>query len=196
MFKSALISPPSSEIQHVPFFPHNLNGVIVVTLVKIAEDAGKERELEHHLNNGIEAISSEAHVVHKPIIVPALTIRDVVHGNFLPEDPEGPEDRGSAHVSHNAFKERQVEEAHHEPHEAHWREELNLCEVPGLGEGNVHVTVEQDVDQNSANAVDHTIHTVIVHALAVVFVANEATNGVLKISAGVATVHLSVTHTY
>ena len=180
----------------MPFVPHNLNGILIATLIKIAEDTGQEHELEHHLDNGIEGIGSKAHVVHDPIIVPALTVRNVVHGNFLPEYPEGPEDRESAHVTHNAIEERQVKEAHHEPHEAHWREELNLCEVPGLGEGNVHVTVEQDVDQNSANAVNHTIHTVIVHALAVVFVANEATDGVLKICAGVTTVHLSVTHTY
>ena len=165
MFKSALISPPSSEIQHVPFFPHNLNGVIVVTLVKIAEDAGKERELEHHLDNSIEAISSEAHVVHKPIIVPALTIRDVVHGNFLPEDPEGPEDRGSAHVPHNAFKERQVEEAHHEPHEAHWREELNIYHPPVGGESDIPVAIKHNIQEDCTDAMDHTIHAVIVHVV-------------------------------
>ena len=106
------------------FIKHS-GGVNVTSLIQKVKHAGKEGELEDHLDNGIEGVGSKAHVVHETIPVPALTIQDVIN-DLLPKVPEGPKDRENAHVPHNAVEKRVVEEAHHKPYKAHWREELNL----------------------------------------------------------------------
>ena len=170
-------------------------GILIVSLVEIAEDLGKEGKLEDHLDDGIEAVRGESHVVHESIPVPALTVQNVLH-DVLPQVEEGPEDREEAYVPHDAFEEGQVEEACHKPHKAHWSEELNLSYVPGFVERDVPVSVKEDVDQNGTNAMDHTIETVIVHSFAVALLSNEGTYFVLEFTTRLASVHLRVTHTY
>ena len=90
----------------------NGHGVLVLALVKIAKDIGKEGELEHHLDDGIEAVGGKTHVVHETVPVPALSIQDEV-SHLLPEVPPWSENRDSTHVPHDAFKKGHVEEAHH-----------------------------------------------------------------------------------
>ena len=90
----------------------NGEGVLVLALVKVAEHVGEEGELEHHLDDGIEAVGGETHVVHETVPVPALSIQDEV-SHLLPEVPPWPENRDSTHVPHDAFEKGHVEEAHH-----------------------------------------------------------------------------------
>ena len=171
-------------------------GVIVISLIQKVKHAGKEGELEDHLDKGIEGVGAEAHVVHETIPVPALTIQDVVH-ELLPKVPEGPEDRENAHVLHDAVEKWVVEEAHHKPYKAHWREELNLRQVPVGGEGDVPVAVQHDIEHDYTDTMDHTIHTVIVHCLAVGLVTNETSNVIFELTTTVTSVHLRVfAHTY
>ena len=151
--------------------------------------------MEDHLDDVIEAVSGETHVVHESIPVPALTSQNVVDHRF-PMEEEGPEDREDADIAHDALDEGQIEEAHHKPDKAHWREELNLHKVPFVVEGDVPVSVEEDVDKNGTDTMDHTIETVVVHGLTITLFTNEATYGVLEVTTSIASVHLRVTHTY
>ena len=111
--------------------------------------------------------------------------------------PEGPEDGENAHVPHNAFEKGKVKEAHHKPHKAHWREELNIHKVPVGGEGNIPVAIKQNIEEDRTDAMDKTIHAVIVHCLAVGLGSNEITYSVFELTTPVTSVKLRVfAHTY
>ena len=174
----------------------NDKGVLVVSLTEVAEHIGEEGELEDHLDDGVEGVAGETHVVHETIPVPALSIQDEVN-QLLPEVPERSENRDSTHVAHDAFEHGLVEETHHKPHKAHWREKLHLSQVPFAVEGDIPIAVEHNVEDHCADAMDHAIHAVVVHGLAVGLVSNETTYVVFELTTAITSVHLCVfAHTY